>query len=274
LIVTRLADVSKYESFDYRWLFTPDTTKAYWPQRPFIELLPSSGPPQIDAVELAASLSSAVPPTLVPRFVGASFGFNSSLPSESPFPDIHGGDRYYQAAAYLRITGIVTGFDDGSFGGDATSKRAQFAKMIVGALYLSPDGAPASPFTDLGSDVSPFYPSGFVAAAYQTGLVQGVDAATFDPYGTVTRAQVMTMVVRAAKAFALEQLRKVPADWSGELSGFTDPTHGGNARVAEYNGLLEGIDLAGWDPYAPATRGEMAQMLYNLMALRGPLAAG
>ena len=35
------------------------------------------------------------------------------------------------------------------------------------------------------------------------------------------------------------------AGW--QLQRFADPTHGQNARMAEYNGLLVGIDLDGWD---------------------------
>jgi hypothetical protein len=268
--LTQLLDVSDYESFDYRWFYPRGETPRGRAQQPFIELLSSAGPPVVFAVGDPMTLPSAALPPVAARFVGASFGWNASLPSESPFPDMHAGEAYYQAAAYLRISGIVSGFDDGSFGPAATSKRAQFAKMIVGALYLTPDGVPASPFNDLGPDVSPFYPGGFVAAAYQAGLVQGADPTTFNPYGTVTRAQVMTMVVRAARAFAADRVQAVPPGWSGALSSYTDPTHGENAQVAECNGLLEGIDLAGWDPYGPATRGEMAQMLYNLMALRGP----
>jgi hypothetical protein len=48
---------------------------------------------------------------------------------------------------------------------------------------------------------------------------------------------------------------------------------------------VQGVDATHFDPYgqvtraqvnpyAPATRGEMAQMLYDLMGLRGPLVTG
>ena len=51
------------------------------------------------------------------------------------------------------------------------------------------------------------------------------------------------------------------------------PTHGENIRKAEFNGLLDGLEglSASWDGLQPATRGECAQMLWNLLnALEGP----
>jgi hypothetical protein len=267
--LSELADVSKQDSFDYRWLMGTHLLPGHSPNEPFVELVPAlGGRSDIYAIGPATS----TPPPLIPRLEGCSFGWNASLPSESPFPDIHLGDPYYQAAAFMRVNQIISGLGDGTFGAGATSKRAQFAKMITGSLYLPAyDGMALAPFTDLGPNLSPLYPREYVSAAYQAGLIEGVDATHFNPYGTVTRAQVMTMVVRAAKVFALGHLEKIPTGWTGQLSGFTDPTHGANAHLAECNGLLEGIDLTGWNAWSPATRGEMAQMLFNLMMLRGPL---
>jgi hypothetical protein len=264
-----LADVSKQDSFDYRWLMGTRLLPGHVPNEPFVELVPALGG-RSDIYGIGPATST--PPPLIPRFEGCSFGWNASLPFESPFPDIQLGDPNYEAAAFMRVNQIISGFGDGTFGAEATSKRAQFAKMITGALDLPVyEGAAIAPFTDLGSNVSPLYPREYVSVAYQAGLIAGVDSTHFDPYGLVTRAQVMTMVIRAAKAFALAHLEKLPPGWMGQLGGFSDPTHGGNAHLAEYNGLLAGIDLTSWNPWDPATRGEMAQMLYNLMMLRGPL---
>ena len=44
-----------------------------------------------------------------------------------------------------------------------------------------------------------------------------------------------------------------------------DPIHGLGLRLAEYNGLLVGVLGFGadWDPWKYASRGEVAQMLWN-----------
>jgi hypothetical protein len=56
---------------------------------------------------------------------------------------------------------------------------------------------------------------------------------------------------------------------------YADREHGERIRTAEYNGLLAGIvggtfgGLSGWDTRQNATRGEVAQMLYNLLGSLG-----
>ncbi len=73
------------------------------------------------------------------------------------------------------------------------------------------------------------------------------------------------MIVRAGS----QVLVPPPEGFTGVL-GYADPTHGQNIKLAESNGLLDGIVgpngvLAGWDTTANATRGEVAQMLWNLL---------
>jgi hypothetical protein len=54
--------------------------------------------------------------------------------------------------------------------------------------------------------------------------------------------------------------------------GDFDADHGPTLRIAEYNGLLDGLQGYGpdWDPWAGATRGEAAQILANFMDPPGP----
>lgn len=52
---------------------------------------------------------------------------------------------------------------------------------------------------------------------------------------------------------------------TGTIPGFSD-VHSLNMRMAEYNGLTTGLVGfgPGWDPWAKATRAEVAQLLWNL----------
>jgi peptidoglycan/xylan/chitin deacetylase (PgdA/CDA1 family) len=64
-----------------------------------------------------------------------------------------------------------------------------------------------------------------------------------------------------------------PAGWDGRLS-YSDPTHGANIKSAEFNFLLDqmsldSVDLEAW-PTAGATRGEAAQLVWNLLVLEEP----
>ena len=122
-------------------------------------------------------------------------------------------------------------------------------------------------FTD-GKDIlhieGELYAYHYVARAALSGLVKGYSDGSFRPYTNISREQVITMIVRAASTV----LQTPPSNWSGVLS-YADPTHGENIRVAEYNGLLDGIigpdeGLTGWNTKDFANRGECAQMLWNM----------
>jgi hypothetical protein len=172
---------------------------------------------------------------------------------------------------------IIDGYEDGYFGLYDLVTRQQFAKLILltmaqwnPAVY-TPSLHDTCNFTDAGAIErveGELYAYHYVARATSTGLTFGYTDGTFRPLGNITRQQVISMIVRAGSSV----LEIPPADWQGVLS-YIDPEHGQRIRTAEYNGLMEGIvggtwgSLSGWDPRVTATRGEVAQMLYNLLGI-------
>ena len=187
------------------------------------------------------------------------------------FPDVGANHRYIVAITSLSDRGVISGFDDGTFGPDSLVKRMQFAKMIVLDLGFPVTTSDECTFKDVdpsSNPADPFYPDHFVAVASSRGLIMGYpEDNTFRPGKQITRRQVVTMVVRAAGT----KLSTPPADWKGVLD-YSDPTHGENIRIAEYNHLLDGLAGLGatWDSGGFATRGECAQLLYNLSKLTSP----
>jgi Tol biopolymer transport system component len=186
------------------------------------------------------------------------------------FADI-GGSPYRTAIEDLSGLGIVDGYAAGpvsEFRPQNTLWRAQFAKMLNGAWGLIVDEYLPIPFADLGPDVpDDLYPHEHVAVAAQHGITKGITPTTFGPYLNLTRAQLVTMVVRSLQTFSPDTLSTPPAAWSGVLAT-TDPTHGLSIKLAEYNGLLDGVALPGWDVWQDARRGETAQVLYNVREMR------
>ena len=195
----------------------------------------------------------------------------------SPFSDV--SDVSYNGTAIIVLAreGIVQGYDDGTFRPNNPVLRAQFAKMLVGALGLSvTNGAIPCSFADVppGPSSDPLYPDDFVAVAAANGIVNGYDARTFGPYRQVTRIQMVSMVVRALEKLRPGRLMKPAADWRSDYAEARDPVHGENVRVAQYNGLLS--HWTPWNPsdsespeydnlWGPATREEMAAMLYEAL---------
>lgn len=189
-----------------------------------------------------------------------------SLTAASPaeaqsFRDVPSTHPYYAAIEGMAGLHIIGGYVSGDFGPSDPVMRQQLAKMIVLAMGFTVSDLDTHGFKDVPDSGSALYPYHFVACAANNGLVLGYEDGSFGPLRQVTRMQLITIVARATGSLLLEP----PADWEGVLNA-SNPTHGNNIRRAEYGGLLAGIpDLAAWDTTKPATRGEVAQVLYNLL---------
>jgi alpha-tubulin suppressor-like RCC1 family protein len=230
--------------------------------------LPSSGTSTTTTKPPSGTTSTTKPPS----------GTTTTAPSggATGFSDVSPSHPYAAAIGNMAALGIIGGYQDGSFRADDIVLRKHFAKMIVGAvgLYVTESDWSDSnpPFTDCGrDDPNSLYPHDYIAAAKANGLTSGKTASTFAPDASITRAQMMTMVVRAAQNLDVS-LSPVPSGYYGAFDDYSDANHGGNARLAEYNGLLAGIIYGG----APqmwivgiATRGEVAQILWNLRQKMG-----
>jgi len=186
------------------------------------------------------------------------------------FPDVSVDQANWTAIAHLASRGIISGFADGCFHPERLVTRQQFAKMVVGTMGYPVSELDVCPFTDveIGGPAT-LYPDNFVAVCAAHGITKGRTATTFGPQLNISRYQVISMVVRAADDFDPGLLAPCPSGWVGSSGWGADPTHGANAARAEWNGLLAGLDTSGLDPHGAMPRGEVAQILHNLL-LRMP----
>ncbi len=220
---------------------------------------------------------------LVTLLLAALVVFAVAVPALAAwFPDTD-GHPYEASILTLADREIIGGYTNGNFGPDDPVIRQQFAKMIVLTLDLPVTESdwpnPAVPFVDLDSDdLTKLYPHEYVAVCALNNITRGTDATHFSPLRKITRQQVITMVVRAADNLTPGTLTAVPAGWNDGVLNYSDPDHGANIRKAEYNGLLDGIwasttiptpGLAGWDTTKNATRGEVAEILAQLLYRAG-----
>lgn len=185
--------------------------------------------------------------------------FTPSALAASSFPDVPDTHPYAPAINDLKGRGIISGFADGTFQPNSQMTRQQFAKVIVKTLGLTVTGDESCPFSDVSHGLSPddpFYPDKYVAVCAANGITTGKTASAFDPNGNVTRAQLITMVARAA------DLAAPPSSYSPSFGSF-DPTHYPWARKAAYAGLIDGLQGMGrsFNFLASATRGEVAEVL-------------
>lgn len=204
---------------------------------------------------------------------GYNFGYHLSVVGGADgggttFPDVPAGHPYEAAVNELCRRSIIGGYQSGLFGLDDPVKRAQFAKMIVGTLDITPNTSTATRFTDLGSPDANGYPHVYVQTAYDHGVTYGTNTAQtlFAPWNYIRRDQVVSMIVRGARSERPGILVDPPPGTTSQFAAVPEP-HGTNLRIAEYNHLLDGLTGMGpgWSVTTDATRGEVAQMLYNLL---------
>ncbi|MCX8031779.1 MAG: S8 family serine peptidase [Thermoleophilia bacterium] len=195
------------------------------------------------------------------RFQGST---TTTTAGASRFKDVSAATTpYWLEIEHLASLGVVSG-SAGLFRPNDPLLRQQFAKMIVLAVGFPVSTQDLCPFSDVPlSQGEELYPDHYIAVAYARGLVRGVDLTHFAPYRTLTRAQLVTMVVRAAGLVSPPpeyQCRLVP-------SQFPSMEHYENACKAAYAGILGrlvGVD-ASYNFGAPASRGEACALLYALI---------
>jgi len=212
-------------------------------------------------------------------------GTVSLLSSGDPVPefaDVPLSHRFHREIRVLALRGALGGYQEAGaavFRPDDTLVRAQLAKVLVASLGLHTDVVePASvAFTDVPADTGT-YPFDYVQEASRSGIVSGVtvDPARFKPYQAVTRIQLARMAVRAAAAAGSPL--PVPSGsspfWDIRPSDPDLPT----ILAAYQAGIVSGVPGADghlrFQPYTPATRGQTARIVFNLLGALHVLTAG
>ncbi len=192
---------------------------------------------------------------------------SSTFAPATIFPDVPADHPYADAIADLAERKIILGYSDGTYRPDAPVMRQQFAKLIVLTLGYPVSEQNVSFFRDVEpSGPDSLYPDNYVAVAAARGITLGTGPQTFAPYRDISRFQVISMTVRAVDDLYPGLLDPPPSDFTATWNPAQSPDHGQNARRAEYNGLLALMPLESLDPWASMPRGEVAQVLQNLLA--------
>lgn len=115
------------------------------------------------------------------------------------FPDVASTASYAKAVDQLTSLGVVTGYDDGTFGPEKLVTRAEMTAMIVRALGAESQAESAANTNTQFSDVTgSHWAAGYVTVGVNAKpmFIQGMGNGIFAPDANVTYAQATTMLVR------------------------------------------------------------------------------
>ncbi|MCD7947695.1 MAG: S-layer homology domain-containing protein [Oscillospiraceae bacterium] len=107
------------------------------------------------------------------------------------FGDVTQSNWYYHEVAYLTNRGILFGYEDGTFRGDAPISRAEFAAIAsrFDALWLGTDNA----FSDVSES---HWAVQYINSAAEKGWITGYADGTFRPDQSISRAESVTLINR------------------------------------------------------------------------------
>lgn len=161
--------------------------------------------------------------------------------------------------------GAINGKAAGVFAPGDKVTRAEFAKMLIGALDLETSSATESFIDVKGTEW--FAP--YVAAAAKQGIITGRPERIFSPNATITRAEMAAMISRAVKVTAGA---KDVADADAALKGFSDAgsinaSLKAGVALAAGKGLVIG-NKGKFNPNGTATRAEAAVVIYRALNVK------
>lgn len=160
----------------------------------------------------------------------------------STFPDVDENAPYAEAVEYFKV-GIMKGDEKGNFNPSKTVTRAEMATIVCRMLRETENLSTSSVFSDVPID---HWANRYIGKAAEFGIVNGYGNGLFGPSDNVTYEQAVKMIIHAVGGESEAQ------DEGGYPNGYL--------AIAEYNGLLNGVDLNIGD-FMP--RSDIAIVIYN-----------
>ena len=184
------------------------------------------------------------------------------IASASTFGDVTETHKHYVAVEYLKGAGVIGGYADGTFKPDNTINRAEVLKIILqGSTIDSPELTVKPEFTDVAQDQ---WFAKYIMKAKEIGIVKGNPDGSFAPARSVNKAELLKMLLIANKVdvsgYATSDTTFLDVDKSAWYFPYIN--------FAQTTGLIRFNGAAKLEPAKELTRGEVADIMYLLIALK------
>ena len=210
---------------------------------------------------------------------GKEGSFAACYSTEAPYPDVPEGSWYHDAVLEVSAMGLMTGYDDGTFGPSDSLTRAQAATILW--RYFQPTASKnynaqaAKNRTKMDDVESGTFYTEAANWAVENGVIHGVEkngVLCFDPDASIPREQLCVMIANTAhelcghsvegadraKLESMPDAQSVP-DWAADSIAWC---------LSE--GVVNGVNESGTryvEPAATVDRATMAQIMVNAIAV-------
>jgi len=175
------------------------------------------------------------------------------------FSDVKSGDWFYNYVSQAVASGVVLGYDDGTFKPYNNISRQEFAVMTMRMLGGAADPNATIPYTD-GDQVADWAKDA-VAYCAANKILNGYEDGTFKPNVTITREEAAKILAAALKL---------------EVTGTT--TFADNARIQTWAvpyvaacqkaGIFGGDEANRFNPQQKITRAETAKVMVDSLKIK------
>lgn len=238
-------------------------------QIPATSSLPATPePPKQEAQPAAQPDVAAVPNTNLSTDADSDAAVNQA-PLESTreaiqFQDVP--DNYW-AKPYIDALSerlVISGITDNTFEPEQPVTRAQLASAIAEAFPLD-DKEAAIAFSDIESE---YWATDAIDKAVKGGFMSGFPDESFQPTLPVPRAQLLTALVTGLNAAIPNDAETIVSRY-GDAADIPEWAIGKMAAATQSNIVVNHPNLDSLSPNQPATRAEVAAMIYQTLAAQG-----
>ena len=182
-------------------------------------------------------------------YAGANANVNSggdASANANSYSDVDADTQYHTAIEYLSELGVIDGYPDGTFRPGVEITRAEFCKVIMMSLGKLDYSTRFPEDTTSFSDIDVHWAKDYIDNAAKRGYVNGIGDGLFAPDENITCEQAITIVVRIVSG----NKASYPLDYL---------TYAMREEISSGVAAVTG---------RPITRGEAAQIIYNVLEKR------
>ncbi|MBT4917242.1 hypothetical protein HON58_02270 [Candidatus Peregrinibacteria bacterium] len=169
------------------------------------------------------------------------------------FEDVFEGHDNYQAINYLQETGVIQGYEDGTFKPALKVNRVEFLKILLEGSNIELDATIDLTFNDV--DTGAWY-APYIKKAYAEGWVIGYSDGTFKPTQTINKVEALK-IVGEVQGWNTADLSSTPFEDTPADAWYTP-----YVSYAKEAGYLEEVG-SHFTPSGVMTRAAISEVIYR-----------